>query len=185
MYTVKMSVGGREYNQKLEVRKDPRSTGTLDDIKAQVSLLLEVRDEINLAADMIEQIEWMKKQLIDLREVLTGEDIAEVTAAITEFGNKLQALEDDLTQRTIAEGDTKSFRDPPKLYEKLSFLSSDISDIVDFSPYKQQLEVHAMLKEHLMERKARFTEMLKTDLAAFNKLLADKGVAGILVPVVK
>jgi len=182
MYTVKMTAGGKEYTQKLEVRKDPRSEGTLDDIKPQVKLLFEVRDDINTAADMINQIDWMKKQLADLREVLPG---TEMTAAVTEFGKKLQAQEDDLIQPTIAEGDNKSFRDPHQIYEKLSMLSSDISNSVDFAPNKQQREVHAMLKERLTARKASFEEMLKTDLAAFNKLLADKGVAGILVPAVK
>jgi len=185
IYTVKMSVGGKEYTQMLEVRKDPRSAGTLDDIKAQVKLLFEVRDDINMAVDMIEPLEWMKKQLTDRREVLAGKDLKEMTAAIAEFGKKIQAVEDDLTQPTIAEGDTKSFRDPPKTYEKLSMLAEDISSSVDFAPNKQQLELQAVLKERLMSVKSRFEEMLRTDLAAFNKLLADKAIAGILVPAVK
>ena len=158
MYTVKMSVGGKEYTQKLEVLKDPRSVGTVDDIKAQVKLLFEVTDDINTAADMINQIEWMRKQLADLTEVIAGKDLKAVTAAITEFGKKLSAQEDELTQPTIAEGDNKSFRDPPKTYEKLSMLSADISNSVDFSPNKQQRELHAVLKERLMAVKSRFDE---------------------------
>jgi hypothetical protein len=180
MYTVKLSVGGKEYTQKLEVRKDPRSVGTLDDIKAQVKLQFEVRDDINTTADLIDQFEWMKKQLSDLRDVLGRTAAKDVTAAIMDFGKKLQAQEDELFQPTIAEGDTKSFRDPQKIYEKLSVLAGDINGSVDFAPNKQQREVYAVLKEKLTAQKSRFEELLKTDLAAFNKMLGEKGIAGII-----
>jgi len=64
-------------------------------------------------------------------------------------------------------------------------LSGDISNSVDFSPNKQQREVHAMLKGIVTARKALYDETLKTDLPAFNKLLAENGAAGIMVPTVR
>jgi hypothetical protein len=94
----------------------------VDDIKAQVKLLFEVRNDINIAADMINQIEWMRRQLADLTAEIAGKNLTAVTAAIAEFGKKLSAQEDALTVPTFAEGDNKSFRDPPQLYE-LSMLS--------------------------------------------------------------
>jgi hypothetical protein len=183
-YTVKLTVGGREYSQKLEVRKDPRSAGTAEDIKAQTRLQLEVREDLNSASDMISRIEGMKKQLFDIRDAAAAKD-AGLAAAVAELAKKMQAVEDGLFQPTIAEGDTKSFRDPQKVYEKLSVLSGDISDSVDFAPSKQQREVYAVLKERLAAQKGLFEALVKTDLAAFNKLLVEKGVAGIVVPAVK
>ena len=50
------------------------------------------------------------------------------------------------------------------------------------APTKQQREVFAVLKERLAVQKARFEEILKTDLPAFNKRLADKNIPGIVVP---
>ena len=46
-------------------------------------------------------------------------------------------------------------------------------------------QVHAVLKARLVVQQARFADLTRTDLAAFNRLLQEKGVAGITVPVVK
>jgi len=184
-YTVTVKVSGREYAQKLEVRKDPRSAGTVDNIKAQVAMQLELRDQLNASSDMISRIEWMKKQLVDLTEALAGRNARDVEAAAAAFGKKLQAVEDELFQPTIAEGDTKSFRDPQKVYEKLSVLSGDVGGNVDFAPNAQQREVQAVLKGRLDAQQARFADLTRTDLAAFNRVLQEKGVSGIIVPAVK
>ncbi len=83
------------------------------------------------------------------------------------------------------DNDSKSFRYPQKLYCKLSVLAGDVSGSVDFAPNKQQREVHAVLQERLRTQKARFDELLNTDLPAFNNLLKDKSAAGIVAPQIK
>jgi hypothetical protein len=146
---------------------------------------LEIRDQLNAASDMISRIAWMKKQVADLTGAPGGRDARDVAAAAAAFGKKLQAVEDELFQPTIAEGDTKSFRDPQKVYEKLSVLSGDVGGNVDFAPNTQQREVHAVLKGRLDAQQATFAELTKVDLGAFNRLLQEKGMAGIVVPAVK
>jgi photosystem II stability/assembly factor-like uncharacterized protein len=185
-YTVKLKVGERETTEMLEVRKDPRSAGTLADIREQVKLLFEVRDDLNLCSDMISRLEWMRKQLYDLKDVLAaGKGEKEVIGAIDDFDKKLQSVECELFQPTLAEGDTKSFRDPQKIYMKLSVLAGDVGSSVDFAPNKQQREVHAVLKERLAVQKKRFDVLLETDLPAFNKMLAENSLTGISVPEIK
>jgi len=182
-YTVRLKVGDQEFIEELEVKKDPRSAGTLADIKEQLSLQLEIRDEIDLCSDMINRLEWMRKQLYDLKDVLiAGKNGAEMLPAIDEFDRKLQSVEYGLFQKTIAEGDTKSFRDPQKIFFKLAVLATDLSSSVDFAPNKQQREVFAVLKERLAVQKAKFDELLKTDLTAFNKKLGEKNMPGIVNP---
>jgi hypothetical protein len=145
---------------------------------------MDIRDDLNAASDMISRIELMKKQLVDLREALTGKDSA-LTGAIVDIGKKMQAVEDGLFQPTIAEGDTKSFRDPQKIYEKLSVLAGDVAGSVDFAPNKQQREVLAELKARLAVQTGLFEALVKNDVAAFNKLLTEKGAAGIVIPLLK
>ena len=185
-YTVKLKAGDQEFSEKLEVKKDPHSAGTLADIQEQVKLQLEIRDDLNVCSDMISRLEWMRKQLYGLKDVLaSGKDAAEILPAIDEFDQKLQSVEYELFQKTLAEGDTKSFRDPQKIYMKLSVLSGDVSNSVDFAPNKQQREVYAVLKERLAVRKARFDEVMKTNLPVFNKKLADRNIPGLVVPEIK
>ncbi len=184
-YTVKLKVGEKEFTQTLEVKKDPRSAGTIEDIKEQVKFQLAIREDLNTCSDMISQIEWMRKQLYTIKDVLKEGGDAATLKAVDSFDAKLCSIEDELFQRILAEGDSKSFRNPHKIYSKLSVLAGDVSNLVDFAPNKQQREVHAVLKERLEEQKRRFDELLKTDLPAFNAQLKERNIASIIVPVIK
>lgn len=181
-YTVQLSVDGKEFTQELVVKKDPRSEGSLADIQAQIEFQKEIRADLNIVSKMISQIEWMRKQCYDLKDMLSaGDGSKEMMTAIDEMDKKLRSVEDELFQYTIAEGDSKSFRFPQKLYCKLSVLAGDVSGSVDFAPNKQQREVHAVLKERLKEQKARFDGLLSVDLPAFNNFLKNNNIAGLVV----
>jgi hypothetical protein len=91
----------------------------------------------------------------------------------------------NLTQPTIAEGDSKSFRFPQKLYCKLSVLAGDVAGMVDFAPNQQQREVLSVLKERLAVQNARYAELLKSDLKAFNDFLKEKGLSVVNVPEIR
>jgi len=134
---------------------------------------------------MISQIEWMRKQCYDLKDVLmAGGGSKEMKTAIDEMDKKLRSVEDELFQYTIAEGDSKSFRFPQKLYCKLSVLAGDVSGSVDFAPNKQQREVFDVLKERLKEQTTRFVGLL-TEVNAFNEFLKNNNVAGLVAPQIK
>jgi hypothetical protein len=185
-YTVKLSADGKDYTQMLEVKKDPRSEGTLADIKAQIEMQEEVRENLNTVSHMISQIEWMRKQSYDTKDMLKASGGSkEVLTAIDAFGKKLRSVEDELFQRISAEGDTKSFRFPQKLYFKVAVFAGDLANSIDFAPNKQQKEVHAVLTERLAIQKARFEELLKTDLPAFNEMLKQNNLPGVVVPEIK
>jgi len=170
----------------LLLKKDPRSEGTLADIQEQIKFQKEIRADLNIVSTMISQIEWMRKQCYDLKDMLSaGTGTKEMMAAIDEMDKKLRSVEDELFQNTIAEGDSKSFRLPQKLYCKLSVLAGDVGGSVDFAPNKQQREVYAVLKERLKEQKSRFDGLLNTDLPAFNNFLKNNNVIGLVAPLIK
>jgi len=182
-YKIRLKVGDREFTQTLEVRKDPRSAGTVEDIREQVKMQLAIREDLTSVSDMINQIEWLRKQLYDLEAMLkTDSKNKDILAAIAEFDAKCRRVEDELFQPVLAEGDSKSFRSPHKLYGKLSVLAGDLSDSVDFAPNAQQREVHAVLKARLAETKAAFDNLIQTELKAFNFFLREKDVAGLVLP---
>jgi hypothetical protein len=75
-YTVKLLVGGAEsapvqtLRQQLIVRKDPNSEGTEMDINAQMTVLFELRKDLENAADMVNQIEVIRSQLANITALL-------------------------------------------------------------------------------------------------------------------
>ena len=56
IYKVKLIIGEQEYIREVEFIKDPTTEGTLEEIKQQVAFSLELRDAINLAVNMINDI---------------------------------------------------------------------------------------------------------------------------------
>jgi hypothetical protein len=176
-YTVKLSVADQEYTRDLVVRKDPRSDGTLADIRAQVAMQLELRDDVNTVAGMIDDIERIKRQLVDLNEALEREDAPAVHDAAEELAANLQALEDKMLQPIAAEGDSKSFRFPNMLYSKLSVLAGDLAQSVDFAPNRQQREVHQVLKERMLQYQGELNDLLRDEVAVFNRMLRDLNLA--------
>jgi photosystem II stability/assembly factor-like uncharacterized protein len=180
-YTVKLTVEEVEFTQSLEIRKDPRSEGTQADIEAQVALQLQVREDINTVASVISDIEWMKKQLNDLTAVLErDESAADIIAEARTLYESIQAVENKLFQHTIADGDSKSFRFPNLLYSKLSVLGGDLASSVDFAPNSQQREVYDVLKARMIAYQAEWNALRNGDVAAFNRLLADRNIAGVI-----
>jgi hypothetical protein len=72
-YTVRLTVGSETQTQQLVVRKDPNSGASEDEIRQQVAALAGVRDNVNQVADMINEIELIRAQLVQLRRTLDGD----------------------------------------------------------------------------------------------------------------
>lgn len=176
---MKLTIDGEEFTQKLVVKKDPHSAGSDVDIKAQMKVLLEIRDNINTVADMINQIELIRKQLYDLKALLEGDESSEeVITAGEELDKKLIAFEDNLFCLGLTgSGDGLHWRD--KFYVKLGSLASGIGNS-DFPPTTQQVEVHQKLQKELATCQNRFSEQLNKDLPAFNNMLKEKNITNII-----
>jgi hypothetical protein len=153
-YTVRLSVGKKESSQKLLVKKDPHSSGSEEDIQAQTKLLLEIRININGVVDMINQLEWIRKQIYDLDALLEGDKDAEsIIAAGKELDKKIILV----------------------VINKLQSLVRNVSS-ADFPPTTQEIELHEIFKARLETYQNQFNELLKKDLPAFNSLLKEKNL---------
>ena len=187
-YTVKLTVDGREFQQELVVNKDPSSTWSETDIRAQVGMSLALRDNLNELVDMIEQIEWIRKQTYDLIALL-GEDEsqAEVVSAAKDLNEKLVAVEENLFQmKRTPGGDT--YRWKSMLYGRILSLAGDLESTnwsagTDAPPTTQQVEVHELLKTRLASYKSRLNEILDTDISSFNSSLTERNYPTIYVKV--
>jgi photosystem II stability/assembly factor-like uncharacterized protein len=182
-YTVRLTVNGEQITEQLEVLKDPRSEGTQADIEAQVALQLEIRNDLTTTSHMLSGIELMKKQLDDMIEVLeAGNGASSLAGDIDGLYTSLQGVEDKVFQPTIADGDSKSFRDPNRLYSKISVLAGDVNSSVDFAPNQQQLEVHDYLHGLMVQYQEELQQVIANDVAAFNRAAASNNMPGIIVP---
>jgi len=161
------------------VKKDPHSAGTEADILAQTQVLLEIDSNIDAVADMINRIEWVRKQLYDLKNRMKEmEGLEPVIKASNELDQKFIEIESFLFSMELS-GSGDGLRWPDKFYVKLRFLAGDIGKS-DFPPTSQQLEVFEMLKEQLADYQNRLKQLIEKDVKVFNDMLKEKQIPNIL-----
>ncbi|MGB6877515.1 MAG: hypothetical protein WBD87_15930 [Candidatus Acidiferrales bacterium] len=183
-YTVRLTVNGQTFEQPLEVIKDPRSTGTLDDIRAQVNFGLQIRDSMNTLAGLIGRTEWIKRQADETVAMLgTNSQQAQLVKAAKDLGAKAAATEAPMFDMYLTGAREDQFRNPDQLWEWLATLNREITeDSADFPPTEQQMEVYKMLAEKLNSVQAGFDTLCKKDVPEFNSIMRQNDLAGISVP---
>ena len=133
-----------------------------------------------MAAELVNRIEWIRRQLYDLKAVLEekgGED--EVVTAATELDEKLIGLEENLIQMKLTGTGQDGVRWPQMLVGKIAYLAGTVG-VGDFPPTDQAREVHALLKGQLGSQRAAFDELLGTDVAAFNAMLGERDLGKVV-----
>src|SRR5205085_2826645 len=134
----------------------------------QFKLASQVRDKVTESDEMVIQIRSIKKQLKDRADKAKN---SEINAAAERLETKLGAVEEDIYQvRNRSNQDPLNF--PIKLNNQLAALQRVI-ETGDGRPTEQSYVVFRELSARLDAVRQRLDEALTTDLAQFNKLLAD------------
>lgn len=175
-YTVTLEVGGSTATRQLEMLKDPHSTGTLADIRAQTALMTQIRAEHARTAAAINRIEWVRRQLQDLVQILEDQggaaDLVEQAHALEQ---QFIGAEEQLTQLRNTGTGQDGVRYPAKLLEKLGHLSGGVTS-ADFGPTDQQADVNGVLLEILTTSEEALQALIDGDLMRFNQLLRERGL---------
>jgi photosystem II stability/assembly factor-like uncharacterized protein len=180
-YTVTLTVGGEKSTQKLNVLKDPHSTGSEDDIRAQLQLVSALRDEMNTLAESVNQIESIRAQLAALDKQLgTDDESKTIRKAAGELADKLTAAEGKVIQLKATGRGQDDVRYTPMLMQKISYLADEVASSTDFPPTTQQSEVQQELKKQGDESLQEMRAVIDADVAGFNSMLRDKNIANII-----
>ncbi len=190
IYTVRLSIGAEEFTQKLTVLKDPNTGANDKDVADSSALSLQIYNDANASVTLINQIEWMRRELEETRKMFEAEKsrqpVLEKAAALN---TRLQDIEERLLDQTIAEGDQKSFRGPLGLYLKFVWLGAevgtggaDVSGNSDFPPTQAEYDVFKLLDQQLGDTRHQFDQLTQTDLAEFNREMKQAGAMSLVVP---
>jgi photosystem II stability/assembly factor-like uncharacterized protein len=181
-YTVVLEAGGKELRQSLSVLKDPHSEGTEEDIRLQTETLEDLRSDLDRTAEAINRIEWIRKQLEDVRGVvgaLGGSDAKAVVSGAEELGGTLITLEGKLYQLKLTDTGQDRVRWPTMLAGRIAYLAGAIA-VSDFRPTDQDREVARVLKERLAAYQEELDSLLKNEIAALNTTLVERSLPRVL-----
>jgi len=179
-YQARLTVHGKSYTQPLELKSNPRLQVTQADLQKQFDLLLQIRDQVSKVDQAINQMNSVKRQMEDLDKRLPRDDHGKT---VRDAGKKLQRTIDPI-QDALIQSKAKSSQDvlnyPIRLNNELVALAGSISS-TDTAPTTQAYQVFDMLKQRSDEWVARWDQVVKNDIAAFNQLVRQQDVPTIIL----
>lgn len=179
-YTVRVTVGDKVETQKILVRKDPSSTGTIQDIEKQVAFGLEIRDQLNETVTLINEIEWVRKEFEDLisrlNETRNSQEVSRIVERAEALNKRVTEIEANLYDVNLTGAREDAFRGPMRLYGRLSALGSDIMyNGADFAPTQQQAEVFEILEDRFVETRNAYNKFVDDQLVPFYQDIGRRG----------
>ena len=181
-YTVRLTLGDVGLSSFLAVLKDPHSAGSEAEIQVQMALLFELREALNDAVALINEIDSTREQLADVgRRVQNHSDADLIRTAARSLDKRLLAIEMKLSDQRLSGGSARqdSVRWPRQLLAKLSSLAGYVGQ-TDFPPTTQQREVFENYKELLDTYELQMNDIRVDELADFNQTLEERGLAGVV-----
>jgi photosystem II stability/assembly factor-like uncharacterized protein len=180
-YTVKLTVDGQSFTHPLEVRKDPNSTVTEQDIRAAVDLQLTMQADLTSTADMLNTIETVRAQVGTLNAQLMNDRAnADVRTGADSLEKKFMDVEVNLQDLRQTGQGQDAVRWPVKLGGQLGYVASNVA-ASDFAPTAQQKGVHQQLQKQVRDNRSALELLLQRELRAFNDRLRAKGLKPIEV----
>jgi photosystem II stability/assembly factor-like uncharacterized protein len=178
IYQVKLTVDGSTMTETFEVKADPRLTTSAADYAKQLELALKIRDKLNDTHNAVIQIRDVKKQVDDLVKRVGGQSKPIADAGVA-LNKKLTAVEEALYQtRNQSSQDPLNF--PIRLNNKLAALAGVVSD-AESAPNEQSFAVYDELVAEINSELQKLSQIMKSDVPAFNQLVKDQNIPAIVV----
>jgi hypothetical protein len=177
-YQVKLTFDGQTLTETFEVKPDPRLTTTAADYAKQLDLSLKIRDKLTETNNAIIQMRDVKKQVDDLVKRV-GPQSKPIAEAGNALNRKLTEVEEALYQtKNQSSQDPLNF--PIRLNNKLAALLGVVSRS-ETPPNEQSLAVYDELSADINAQLQKLSQIMKTDVPAFNQLVKDQSIPAIVV----
>ena len=181
-YQVRLTVDGKSQTAPLQLKLDPRVKVEQAEMEKQFKLLIEIRDELSRVYDAVNQIQDLRSQVDGLKKRLPENDNSKtVQNTAGALDQKLVSVRDTLINLRISANED-SLAYPPQIDGKLAYLAMAITGSSDSAPTEAQYREFDKLKKQADDFRARWAELQRTDVAAFQKLATDQGIQAIVVP---
>ena len=179
-YTVTLALGDDKFMQKLNILKDPHTTGSENDIVAQTRVQSALFDQMNSTAATVNQMEMLRAQLVTLgKEFGNDEATKSLHKAANDLNEKLISIEGNLLQLKLTGRGQDDCRWTPMLVQKVDYLFNQLDGDADFAPTTQQSAVQAELQQRGEKAAEDFRQFVAKDLADFNASLREHNISNI------
>jgi hypothetical protein len=179
-YTVELHWDDKTYAQPLDIALPPNSHGTEADVQSSVRLQLQLRADINAVAEMVNQIEVLRKQIHDQRK-------ASAAPALDAIDQKLQDLEFQLISHSDALSDEKYDSEAARLYLNFLWLNLSLGSGTgnkyaggaDYAPTDTAISMVHDLETQLRAVAAQYKKLMDDEVPAYNRAAPGLGLPAL------
>jgi photosystem II stability/assembly factor-like uncharacterized protein len=177
-YKAKLTVNDKSFETEFEILKDPRSTGSVADMKEQFDFLMSVRDKLSETHKAIKKIRTTRDQINRVTESLKGKDeMKDVTDLAKSINDGMKKIEEALYQtKNKSNQDPLNF--PIRLNNKLACLSSE-ADGSDYKPTEQVKAVYKEITAKIDEQLTSLNKIFNDEIPKFNELVRSKSINAV------
>ncbi|MBS1506351.1 MAG: glycosyl hydrolase [Bacteroidetes bacterium] len=180
MYKARLTVNDQVQETEFEILKDPRTSGSIADIKAQFDFAIAVRDKLNETHKAIKNIRTVRDQVNRVTDPMKDKkelkDVVDMGKSITD---DMKKIEESLYQTKNRSGqDPLNF--PIRLNNKLGALAGEV-DGSDYHPTEQVKMVYKELSDKIDLQLNNLRQIMKDKLPKFNELVRQKQVSAVTV----
>jgi hypothetical protein len=184
VYTLKLTVDGREYTQAVTVRNDPRSPATTADLRAQHELQMKLSEAAKLAWDAYQQVAAMRAAV---GRVKSANPPAAVADGVAAFDTKLAGAGGTIGGGRRGGGPGAGAPGaggppPPPNFVGVNAALVRLLETLDFgdiAPTESMTKAYLSGCTDLKTAVQNWTGFQANDLAAFNAMLAAHGLNAI------
>jgi photosystem II stability/assembly factor-like uncharacterized protein len=181
-FQARLSAGEWSQTVPLSVALTPSLTATTAELREQYQFGKEVASEIGSLFEVLSGLRDVKSQSESVMERVkkAGLSTEEIASAVKSANEKLTELEESLTQVKSKSGqDPINF--PPKIDNQLTSLYGYVVD-GEFPPTAGAQERLSDLRPELQRLRSRFDEIVATEVAALNRVVAGLNLPPVVVP---
>ena len=181
-YKARLTVNGTPMETEFEILKDPRTSGTLEDIKAQFDFSIAVRNKLSETHVAIKKIRTAREQINRVTEPMKGkEEMKDVNELSKSILDDMKKIEEALYQTKNRSGqDPLNY--PVRLNNKLAALGSEV-DGSDYRPTQQVNEVYKEVVDKIDFQLNQLDKVMSEKVPKFNELIKQKQVNAVTIDV--
>ncbi|NJN42264.1 MAG: glycosyl hydrolase [Flammeovirgaceae bacterium] len=179
-YKAKLTVNDQAMETEFEIVKDPRTSGTIADIKEQFDFLISVRDKLSETNTAVKNIRSTREQINRVTEPMRGKsDMKDVTDMAKTILDEMKKIEEELYQTKNRSGqDPLNY--PVRLNNKLGALNREAAG-GDYKPTQQAKAVYKEVTEKIDVQLGNLNRVFNEQIPKFNDLVKQKQISPVIV----
>ncbi|MGH9607023.1 MAG: WD40/YVTN/BNR-like repeat-containing protein [Terracidiphilus sp.] len=187
-YEARLTVDGKSFTEPVTILMDPKCAGTEADLEASVKLQLRIQDDVDKVSDMVNRIEWMRKQLGDVEKMLSADATEkQLSQDADAMDRKMQDVEYEMLSKPLAASDDKTYISAWKIYYNLLWMNGeigsgagDVAGGTDYKPTDVEVELTGQFEQQLAKAEVDYKNLMDKDVPAFNRTLGEHKVTPIV-----